>query len=533
MSLKDVVKEIRATNKKLDAQGTALTDFIAELKFQRIGQGLEGKREGKKSKGGSAVPFVSPIANLNKEGLGLGLFLNPVALFKALTTNLAFITGGILAVTAAAAGLKGWALTPIKSIKTWASWGDKIVDGAKSIRTTLFKSFGLDKAGTILKDTLKKFTIPNPFKKIGMRLNALKLGMFKSFGLDATGKALSAADDVKVPKPNIWNNFKFQFGRIMNPIKNISAGVAKFASGIGKPIFDFFGKIGASGGGMLGKIGGVFGKILKPLGIFLSVKAAFDEWMLSEESSVMKQGTDFISTFLGNFIGAPLDLLKSLIFGAAALIGFDVTEDGAFKSLKELSIEDLLGNVLKTIFDIPRKVFNFLVKSFTDPGYFKEQWTKFKEKLSNLLDSVFGFITGIFSSDEEPEMNVADMSDAEKNELLAKNKQLTIDRLKKLSILDLNNDGKLTEKELRSEGSFARITQAFGTGKAAKQLREIAKNEGPLDLSSGMQQAANMPIVIDSSTTNGPTQQTITNLTPMGDVSEPYSKDYMRSLFGG
>ena len=40
MSLKDVVKEIKATNKKLDVQGTALTDFIAELKFQRQGQGL-------------------------------------------------------------------------------------------------------------------------------------------------------------------------------------------------------------------------------------------------------------------------------------------------------------------------------------------------------------------------------------------------------------------------------------------------------------------------------------------------------------
>ena len=70
-----------------------------------------------------------------------------------------------------------------------------------------------------------------PSKGEGMRLNALKLGMFKSFGLDGTGKAVSAADDAKVPKPNIWNRFKFQFGRIMNPIKNITAGIAKFASG--------------------------------------------------------------------------------------------------------------------------------------------------------------------------------------------------------------------------------------------------------------------------------------------------------------
>ena len=45
MSLKDVVKEIKETNKRLDAQGNALTDFIAEIRFQRQGQGLENKRE--------------------------------------------------------------------------------------------------------------------------------------------------------------------------------------------------------------------------------------------------------------------------------------------------------------------------------------------------------------------------------------------------------------------------------------------------------------------------------------------------------
>ena len=82
MSLKDVVKEIKETNKKLDAQGTALTDFIAELKFQRGTQGLENKREANtKGKGkGSGIPLLSPIANLNKEGLGLGIFIGSTLL---------------------------------------------------------------------------------------------------------------------------------------------------------------------------------------------------------------------------------------------------------------------------------------------------------------------------------------------------------------------------------------------------------------------------------------------------------------------
>ena len=54
-----------------------------------------------------------------------------------------------------------------------------------------------------------------------------------------------------------------------------------------------------------------------------------------------------------------------------------------------------------------------------------------------------------------------------------------------------------------------------------------AKMEGAAEA-----RAQNMPIIIDNSQTNGPSMQQITNLTPTGDVSEPYSRDYMRSLFG-
>ena len=540
MSLKDVVKEIRETNKKLDAQSTALTDFIAELKFQKGTQGLENKREGNtKGKGkGSGIPLLSPIANLNKEGLGLGLFLNPAALLKGLLTNLSAITGGILAITAATAGLRGWALTPIESIKKWKGWGKSITDGAKALRNALFLSFGLTEAGDLTRDTKGRFQKRPITTKIGMRMNALRLSTLKAFGLDNTGKlAPNAKIDPKLTKPNLFQRFKFQFGRVMNPIRNISNGIAKFAGGVGKPIFKFFSTIGAAGGGILGKIGGVFGKILAPLGFFLSFKSAFDKWMTSEESSVMKQSTDFIGDFLSNFLGAPLDLIKNLIFKVAELVGFEVNDEGVFKSLKELSIEKLLGNVLKNVFDIPRKVFNFLVESFTNPEYFKEQWTKFKGKLNDLLDKVFGFITGIFSSDDEKTetnkpQDVKDMSKQEQQKLLQKNKDITLQRLSMLRNIDTNNDGIITEKEARV-GAFY-INKAFGgSGKAQNNLRNLIEETGSLDLNAAEAQAQAMPIIIDGSTTNGPSTQNITNLTPMGDVSEPYSKDYMRSLFGG
>ena len=543
MSLKDVVKEIKATNKKLDVQGTALTDFIAELKFQRQGQGLEGKREaGKKGKGSSAVPFVSPIANLSKDGLGMGFFLNPIAILTAMTGNLAGLAGGILAITAATAGLRSWALTPIKSIKKWASWGDKILDGAKGIRNALFLSFGLTEAGELTRDAKGRFEKRPITTKIGMRMNALRLSALKAFGLDTTGKLAAASKiDPKLTKQGIFNRFKFQFGRIMKPILNITNGIAKFATGIGKPIFNFFGKIGALGGGMLGKIGGVFGKILAPLGFFLSMKDAFDEFMLSTESDPLKLGTDFIGSFLGNFIGAPLDLLKTIIGGVAKFLGIEIDEKGAFGKFLNSSIEDNLTAAFQNILDIPRKVFQFFVKVFTQEGFVTEQFNILKDKVKEVFKGVFTGIAKVLKKafgmedEEEAPIESAELKRMKALNKVAKNKKLTMNRLEQLKILDINGDGMLSHSELKNKDleTGRIITQAFGTAKATANIRSLARREGPLDLSAGIQQAANMPIIIDNSSTGGNSTQNITNLTPSGDVSEPYSKDYMRSLFGG
>ena len=552
MSLKDVVKEIRATNKKLDAQGTALTDFIAELKFQRQGQGLENKREAKKRKGGSAVPFVSPIANLSKDGLGLGFFLNPASLLKGLTSNLGGIAAGIAAVTLATDGLRGWALTPVKSIKKWASWGDKIVDGAKGIRNMLFLSFGLTEAGELSRDSKGRFKKTPITTRIGMRMNAFRIAALQSFGLGPTGELVEKAKpDPKLMKKNLFQRFKFQFGRIMNPIKNISEGIAKFAKGAGKPIFAFFRTIGALGGGILGKIGGVFGKILAPLGFFLSFKAAFDDWMTTDESNIMKQGTDFIGKFLGNFLGAPADLIKSLIFKVAEFVGFDVGEDGVFKTLKDASFEDLLTSALQNILDIPRKIFDFAVKAFTQEGFITEQFKALKDKVVEVFKGVFTGIAKVLKKAfgmEDEEENVEDSPELKRMKALnklAKNKKLTQERLASLRRFDKNNDGIIDLDEITKQNKFlglnagrsqlyaGAINEIFGGGPASGNFRTVLEQQGGLDLRAAEARAQQMPVIIDNSQTNGPSMQQITNLTPSGDVSEPYSRDYMRSLFGG
>lgn len=551
MSLKDVVKEIKQTNKKLEAQGSALTDFIAELKFQKQGQGLEGKREaGKKGKGSSAVPFVSPIANLSKDGLGMGFFLNPMAIITAMTSNLSGLAAGILAVTAATSGLRGWALEPIKSIKKWSSWGDKILDGARGIRNALFLSFGLTEAGELSRDAKGRFKKTPITTKIGMRMNALRLSTLKAFGLDTTGKLAAASKiDPDLTKKSLFSRFKFQFGRIMNPIKNMSNGIAKFASGVGKPIFTFFRTIGALGGGLLGKIGGVFGKILAPLGFFLSFKAAFDDWMLTEESNIMTQGTDFIGKFLGNFLGAPADLIKSLIFKVAEFVGFEVDKDGVFQTLKDASFEDLLTSALQNILDIPRKIFDFAVKAFTQEGFITEQFEALRDKVKQVFKGVFTGIAKVlkkaFGMEEEekaPEES-AELKRMKALNTLAKNKKLTQERLSSLRRFDKNNDGIIALDEITKQNKFlgfnagksqlyaGAINEIFGGGPASGNFRTVLEEQGGLDLRAAEARAQQMPIIIDNSQTTGPSMQQITNLTPAGDVSEPYSRDYMRSLF--
>ena len=550
MSLKDVVKEIRETNKKLDAQGTALTDFIAEIRFQRQGQGLENKREARKSKGGGGVPLVSPIANLSKDGLGLGFFLNPASLLKGLTSNLGGIAAGIAAVTLATDGLRGWALTPVKSIKKWASWGDKIVDGAKGIRNALFLSFGLTEAGELSRDSKGRFKKTPITTKIGMRMNAFRIAALQSFGLGPTGELVEKAKpDPKLMKKNLFQRFKFQFGRIMNPIKNITAGIAKFASGAGSKIFDFFSKIGALGGGSVGKIAGVFVKILKPLGFFLSFKAAFDDWMTTKESNILKQGTDFIGKFLGNFLGAPADLIKSLIFKVAEFVGFEVDKDGVFQKLKDASFEDLLTAAFQNILDIPRKVFDFAVKAFTEEGFVQEQFKILKNKVVEVFKGVFTGIAKVlkkaFGMEDEESEESAEMKRFKRLNAAVKAKKINKERLSKLKVLDINNDGiiDLDEFSYKNLGGLLprtvtkreEINSAFGQGKnsmASQNFLKVVKELGGLDLRAAEAKNA-QPIVIDNSTVNGPSSQNITNLTASGDVSEAYSRSYMRSLFDG
>lgn len=192
-------------------------------------------------------------------------------------------------------------------------------------------------------------------------------------------------------KKNIVGRVTFQIGRLLKPLMNVSDGVAKFATGAGKPLFNFIRSIGAMGLGNLGKIAGVFGTILRPIGFIFSFKAAYDEFVNSEKGSLLEKSTDAIGKFFGDFIGAPLDLVKSLV---ARLFGF-IGWDAASKKLTDFSIENLLTEAFQTILDAPRAIITYLGELFIDENFRAEQLAKLKDTITNWGSNLVGWIGSI------------------------------------------------------------------------------------------------------------------------------------------
>lgn len=172
---------------------------------------------------------------------------------------------------------------------------------------------------------------------------------------------------------------------------NVSDGVAKFATGAGKPLFNFIRSIGAMGIGNLGKIAGVFGTILRPIGFIFSFKAAYDEFVTSEKGTLLEKSTDAIGTFFGDFIGAPLDLVKSLVARLFGLIGWDA----AAKKLTDFSIENMLTEAFQTILDAPRAIITYLGNLFVDENFRAEQLAKLKAEITNWGSSLVGWVGSI------------------------------------------------------------------------------------------------------------------------------------------
>lgn len=275
------------------------------------------------------------------------------SLFK--DTGLIGLAGILVAFGGAIAGLRGWELKAIRSLKDVGGISTTITNGLKILKLNVLKVFGLTPAGIPIRDPATgKFMKSMPVtQQIGLRFQALKASVLKVFGLGVDGKPIA---QTKLPKP----------------IQGISARIASLASTISQFVGNTFSAIAkpfGKGGKALGDIVKAIGRTLKAIPIVGQIIgflfAAFDgiTTAFSTEGPLWKKITAGIAAFTGNFIGAPLDLLKDIISWISGKLGFEGVE--AF--LDSFSIEDLITDALTAIPDMIGKAVDWIGTLFTDP----------------------------------------------------------------------------------------------------------------------------------------------------------------------
>jgi len=293
--------------------------------------------------------------------------------------NLTGLLASITAFGAALAGLRGWEVNAIKSIgKALGGFADafkasslKLLDDFKGRLNTRFSGI-LETINT----RIVRFV-----NLILDRLGIAKFEQLKDKAGRFTGERLTPLNKIGKFFDNVIE--------VLKPVSKIAATLGKIAifpliTLLGD-ISKIFGSIGAFAGGktmsMVGDLAGKFkkfaslaGKILKPIGFIFSFVEGMNE-AFNTEGPLLKKLSVGVSRFLADFFGAPLDLLKDLGKWILGKMGFDKEA----KALEDFSIEELLFNSLKGIFD-------FVGKVFSDPvGTGKE-----------IIGGMIGWIKGLF-----------------------------------------------------------------------------------------------------------------------------------------
>jgi len=211
------------------------------------------------------------------------------------------LPAGILAAVSALglafAGLRGWEVGVIKSLKESfgkSGIGSSIINGVKNIKNSVLGAFGI--------------------------------------GVDGKPLPSSALDSIT---KNPW-------------IKKLTDGLSKIL----EPIKTMFGTV-AENAGVFAK---TVGKILKPLGFLFS---AFDGIMaaINTEGDFFDKLGAGISAFIGDFVGSFFDLLKDMTSWVLEKLGFD----GAAKFLDSFSFETLITDLVNGIFSTIGDAWRWLI----------------------------------------------------------------------------------------------------------------------------------------------------------------------------
>jgi hypothetical protein len=152
----------------------------------------------------------------------------------------------------------------------------------------------------------------------------------------------------------------------------VSTGIADFIKGTGSGLFKFLDPFisGAKGFAKL------FSKILWPVGVIMSLFESVTAYQETDGSKFDKFKAGF-GTFFADFIGAPLDLLKSgMVWILKNLLGLESDEDGKIKPgqgltgdalaiIQNFSFKDTIKNLIDGIFGIGEAAFKWFGDLFS------------------------------------------------------------------------------------------------------------------------------------------------------------------------
>ena len=481
-----------------------LSSFFLREKA-RAGDKLEEEREKREKKDKSQRSAAKATASGSKFDLSDILSLGGLA--SMLPKMLLPLTGGLMALSLAFAGFRGWELDAIKRIDLMKALPLTITNGLIKMRNLALGVFGLSAEGTVTRNAKGQFEkVPKISSQIRMRINALRLNALKVFGLGADGKPIALKGDDGLFKKNFIGRVTFQIRRLLNPLMRVSEGVAEFATGSGKKLFSFI------NGNILGGakiVGGMLKRVLWPIGILFSLFDGVKEYQDSDAEGFIERLGDGVGGFVGDLIGAPFDLLKGAVrwlFNKAFGLEVDpetgkVTNEEAgmakliSDSIGEFSFEKFFGGLAKVPFKILTGIVSFFTadseeknamqrqgidkikewgKSFADwissfmpsldglKNYFR---TVLKDKLpTKLYEFLYGAesetVTPVSDNELRAIMGMVD----EKNAQAAAQAEATKNLNSGLSQFDTDGDGFLKQKE---------YTDALRNPKTAQAIRAL------------------------------------------------------------
>jgi hypothetical protein len=191
-----------------------------------------------------------------------------------------------------------------------------------------------------------------------------------------------------------------QIRSLFRPITNLGDALGDFFKG---KTFQAIAKYVGVGGKV---ILGIFKKVFIPIGLVFSAFDGIKAYMESDAQTIIGDLGKGIGAFVGDFVGAPFDLLKAginyvfdKIFGVKRDADGNVTTEGwaswASTKMTEFSFEKLIGNIVAAPFKVIEAGYLFVKDLFTDP---KEAFTNLWTNLTGIAPGLFSFGSYIFDT---------------------------------------------------------------------------------------------------------------------------------------